>query len=231
MLDTPQRTIVKEVENARLYSDGSIFIKNVRLSYPWLFKMSPARKNKDGSMTKPSYGAVFLMPKDTHPEAKKLLVRVIKDILKENNKGVNIPAERKFLRDGDPKVDEDGDAEPGKPEEAGMWKISTRESKRPILLSNKKDPKTGKARRLSPESPADCDMIYGGCWVNALIRPWWQSNEGGYGLRVNCGVSMVQFKRDDTPFGAGRLSDEVVDQIVDGEVEDGEEDADDGDDL
>ena len=53
-------------------------------------------------------------------------------------------------------------------------------------------------------------MIYGGCWVNILVRPWFQNNK--YGKRVNAGVVAVQFRKDDEPFGSGRISDDEIDE-------------------
>jgi hypothetical protein len=214
----PETTkIVKEVPNAVLYDDGTILLKDVRLSYPHVFKLYE-QTDDDGKKTA-SYGCVGLMPKTTHDAAKKLLVEVMNQVLKDNNKGEKLPNKRKFLRDGDPRPDADGEVEPGKPEEAGMWVVSSREQpgKRPFTLHRIKDPKTGKAKRLDPDVPADCDVIYGGCWGNMLIRPWWQ-NHPKYGKRINCGIVGVMFRRDDTPFGKGRISDAEIDDRM-GEVD------------
>jgi hypothetical protein len=218
-----RRTVVETVPNAVRYSDGTILLKMVRASYPHLL-VPQENENDDGKITK-TYSIKALLPKTTHDEAKKMLVRVVNQILKENNKGQKIPADKKFIRDGDPKDEEDV----GKPDEEGCWVVSARETKRPIVISNKKDPKTGKARRLDPEDQDDIDMIYGGCWVNVLIRPWWQSNK--YGKRVNAGLSVVQFKKNDEPFGTGRIRDEDVDDMLEDELEDADTDeADDEDD-
>lgn len=214
MSETTTRTIVEEVANAVRYSDGTILLKNVRCSYPHI--LTPQENKDDSGNSTYSYSIVGLMPKATHDEAKKMCVRAINAILKESNKGEKIPSNKKFLRDGDPKDDDDV----GKPEEAGMWVVSTRESKRPIALSNKKDPETGKLRRLKATNPGDSDVIFGGCWVNILIRPWFQNNK--YGKRVNAGLSVVQFRKKDEPFGTGRIREEDIDDTF-GEEADGEE--------
>lgn len=218
-----KRSPVETVANAVRYSDGTILLKMVRASYPHVLEPQES-VNDDGKKTK-SYSIKALLPKGTHDEAKKLLVREVNRILKENNKSAKIPADKKFIRDGDPKDEDDV----GKPDEVGMWVVSARETKRPIVISNKKDPKTGKARRLDPDDQDDVDMIYGGCWVNVLIRPWWQANN--YGKRVNAGLSVVQFKRNDEPFGTGRIRDEDVDDMVEDELEDDEVEAEDDDPL
>lgn len=43
--------------------------------------------------------------------------------------------------------------------------------------------------------------LYGGCRVNAAIKPWVQKNKHGNGIR--CDLVAVQFLRDDTAFGEG----------------------------
>jgi hypothetical protein len=43
--------------------------------------------------------------------------------------------------------------------------------------------------------------MYGGCRVNAAIKPWLQDNKHGRGIR--CDLIAVQFAADDTPFGEG----------------------------
>lgn len=199
-----KRTIVETVPNAVRYSDGTILLKGVRLSYPWLFK-AQANKRDDGTITH-SYSVTALMPKATHEAAKQMCVRAVNGLLKEHNKGQKIPSDKKFIRDGDPKDEDDA----GKPENAGMWVVATRETKKPILRDRKKDPETGKARRLTD---ADSELIYGGCWGNVLIRPWYQDNK--YGKRVNAGLSAVQFLKDDEPFGSGRISQDDVDETFD----------------
>ena len=208
------RTPVETTEHGVLYSDNTVLIKMVRASYPFVLKKSEST-NDEGVVTS-SYQITGLMPKETHEDAYKLLRKAITKLLKEENKGVGVPANKRFLRDGDP-ADED---DPGKPENRGMWVVACREGgKRPQVLSNRKDPKTGKARRLDPNVQEDVDMIYGGCWVNILVRPWFQNNK--YGKRVNAGVVAVQFRKDDEPFGSGRISDDEIDEafVPDEEVD------------
>lgn len=213
--------VVETVENASRYSDGLILLKNVRASYPHVLK--PAKFKGSDPDAPGSYSIKVLLPKATHEEARKLLQRAITRILKESNKGEAIGRDRRFLQDGDPS---EGDI--GNPEERGCWVVSARESKRPIVIDNRKDPRTGKPRRLDPNDDRDVERIYGGCFVNVMIRPWFQNN--AYGKRVNAGLSVVQFVRDGEPFGTGRISDDVVDSRF--EVEDeGEVDDSDYDDL
>jgi len=43
--------------------------------------------------------------------------------------------------------------------------------------------------------------MYGGCRVNAAVKPWVQANSYGNGIR--CDLIALQFLRDDTAFGEG----------------------------
>jgi hypothetical protein len=45
--------------------------------------------------------------------------------------------------------------------------------------------------------------MYGGCRVNAAVKPWVQDNKHGRGIR--CDLIAVQFAGDDTPFGEGNV--------------------------
>jgi hypothetical protein len=217
----PKNEVVESVENAARYSDGLILLKNVRASYPHVLK--PTKFKGADADAPASYSIKVLLPKTTHDEAKKLLQRAITRVLKESNKGEPIGRDRRFLQDGDP-----GEEDIGNPEEKGCWVVSARESKRPIVIDNRKDPRTGKPRRLDPNDERDAERIYGGCYVNVMIRPWFQNN--AYGKRVNAGLSVVQFVRDGEPFGTGRISDDTVDSRFDVEDE-GEVDDSDYDDL
>ena len=45
--------------------------------------------------------------------------------------------------------------------------------------------------------------MYGGCRVNAAVKPWLQENKHGRGVR--CDLIAIQFAGDDTPFGEGAV--------------------------
>lgn len=192
--------VIKKVANAALLQKGDqIFVRisNVRLSYPHLDK--PYKKKGDQGVAK--YGVVGLLPKDTHAEAKKLLEKVIADVLADA-KVRAIPADKKFLRDGD---------ESDKDEHMGHWTVSAREERRPVL----KEMIDGELTLVEPEDAKE--TFYGGCWGSLLLRPWWQNND--WGKRVNAGLSAVTKKADDDSFGEGRIADEDVDDAMDDDDE------------
>lgn len=45
--------------------------------------------------------------------------------------------------------------------------------------------------------------MYGGCRVNAAVKPWMQDNKHGRGIR--CDLIAIQFAGDDAPFGEGQV--------------------------
>lgn len=209
-----KRTIVKRVKNGVLFSDDSIRIDNVRLSYPHLAE--PQENTNDAGKVTKSYGVVSLAPKATHREIKDLIVAQINGVLAE--KKIKVAADRKFIKDGDAMAKEECE---------GMWVINARESKRPSLRGRFKDPATGKPKRLTPEEAAS--IFYGGCYGSVLIRPWVQDND--YGKRINANLLAVQFQKDGPAFGEGRISDDDIDDRFEGEEDDGGFDEADADDL
>lgn len=189
------RRVVKEVANAVKYSDGTILIKGVRFSYPHVL-VPKAGTDDAGKPTAPTFGIVGMMPKRTHVAAKDLLKEAIQDILTAN-KIAELPAARLFLRNGD----EEGKS-PGKEMYKGHFLFSAREQESRPPSVRDKDGRTKLGR-------TDASRVYGGCWGNVLIRPWYQNNS--YGKRMNAGLSAVQFLRDDAAFGEGRITEETVD--------------------
>jgi hypothetical protein len=184
-----ERTVVKKVENAVLYSDGTIRIDNVRASYPHLAEKFV---DKDGTVGK--FGVVGLLPKDTHTAAKNLIKEQILKVIKDGG-GDKVALDKWFLRDGD-----NGDKE----EEAGNYVVKSSESKRPTCRK-----RNGEVMTVDEVE----STIYGGCYVNILIRPWYQDGVKvgkGFGKRVNAGIVAVQFNRDGEPFGDGRITDDGV---------------------
>lgn len=198
-----ERTIVKRVTNAVLYSDGSIRLENCRASHPHL--VTPQEQVNDDGKTTSSYSIQLLMPKKTHKDAKNVCVEIVKEILL-GQKLKDVPADKKFIKDGDTLA---------KDELEGMWVVGAREGKNPPALRGaKRDPKTGKPMRIDPAKEGN--VFYGGCYVSALIRPWFSSHPKG-GKRVSAGLLAVQFLRDGEPFGNGRIKDEEIDDSFDAE--------------
>ncbi len=195
---------------AILYADGTIFVEWVRFSHPHL----AAPWKKDGDQGKKKYSVTAMLGKKTHADAIELIEDRIAEILKEN-KVKKLKAERLFMRDGD-----ESDAE----EYEGFMTVSAREERRPPLRD----------RRNEVVEPEDAEELFvGGYWGAVLIRPWWQDSRD-YGKRVNAGISSAQFLMKDETFGAGRLSEDELDDTFrsydDDDGDDGSVDDDDDDD-
>ncbi|MES3001354.1 MAG: ssDNA-binding protein [Pseudomonadota bacterium] len=167
--------------------DDTILIKNVRLSYEHVFKpwsMNPGEKQK--------YSGKFLMPKTTHKAEIQALGSHLMKMCQEKFKS-KLPADKLFLRDGDAS---------GKPEQEGHFIVSASEDKKPNVINRDKTP-------LAEED----DVVYSGCYVHVLIRPWSQANS--FGKRINANLLAVQFAKDGERFSGVSRPD--VDQVFDDE--------------
>ncbi len=102
------RKVIKQVKNAKLFSDGTIAISDIRYSHPHLHE----KWAKPGSTDIPAYSMVAILPTATHQEAIDLCLERAKQLIDENNKGVDIKDDAYFVRDGKPTK---------KPEYAGAW--------------------------------------------------------------------------------------------------------------
>ena len=206
------RTIVKEVENARLYDDGTILVRNVRFSYPHVdepWAKKPEEKKK--------FSVVGLLPKSTHRAAKDLIKGEMDRILTENKQNPKVfKKDAKFLRDGN---------DAGKEEYVDHYTVNASEDRRPQVRGpdNKKITDPAKIR----------EAVQPGFWGDILIRPWWQNND--WGKRVNAGLTALQVKRRDETFGEGGISDEDLDETFEAADEEDQDyggfDADDDDEL
>jgi len=194
-----QREIVTKVSNAVLFSDGTIRIDNVRASYPHLDK--PYESEGDDGNKQAKFTLDGMAPKSSHTAAKDLVKKVITDLMTAND--VKVKTENWFLKNGD-----DSD----KPEYEGHFIFKSSENRRPSVRN--RDGSQMSEREIA-------DKIYGGCWVNILIRPWYfdgkARNGKTYPKRILANLLAVQFVRDDEPFGEGRIDDEGVFDSVDGD--------------
>lgn len=159
--------------NVTFREDGCILVKNVRLSYPHLFQ-----KWGKNEGDKKKYSATFLMDKKTHAADIKALGSHIAALMTEYFKG-RIPSDKLFMKDGG--------GENGKPETEGYFILKASEDRAPDVINRDKS-------RINE----DDDIVYAGCYVNVLLRPWKQQNN--FGKRVNANLLAVQFVKDGERF-------------------------------
>ncbi len=188
------RSIVKEGKFFKVYDDGCVRIDMVRASYPHLDK--PWAKN-EGDNAK--FSITGLGDKDTHDAAKSALVEIINKLCLEKKFG-KLGSDKKFIRNGD---------DAGGEENENMWVIKASE--------NPKRPPKLRSRNGSTISPSEVEaIIYPGCYVNILIRPWAQDSKE-WGKRINANLIAVQFWEDGERFGEAPIDDEgVFDEADDG---------------
>jgi hypothetical protein len=175
----------------------TIIVTNARLSFPHL---TEAKSTNNGN---PRFQASFLMdPKDP---AQKEQIKKIKETVEQiamENFGKKVPSDKCCLRKGD---DEDGN--PRYDGYGGMWAVSAARAQkqgRPVLVDRRRNP-------LSDKDAAT--MLYAGCRVNAKINIYANNHEGV--KRINATIEVVQFVRDDEPFGAGPASVDDMPEITD----------------
>lgn len=180
-----------------LNPDGSVK-HGVRLAFPNLWE--PTTVAGEG---KPRYSASLIISPD-HPqlaEIREAQAAVAK--AKWANKAEAIvkgldKQDKLALHDGDTKVKYDGFQ--------GNFFISAaaQENAAPTVIDRDRS-------SLSPKS----GRPYAGCYVNASIELWAQSNS--YGERVNAQLRGIQFMKDGDSFSAGRPADaDEFDEVTEG---------------
>jgi hypothetical protein len=97
----------------------------------------------------------------------------------------------------------DGD-ESGREELEGKMVIKASTKKRPMIIGKDKAPIT-----------EDDNIIYGGCYVNAVISLWAQDNS--WGKRINATLLGAQFHSDGEPFGDAGIDAGAFDAFPDTE--------------
>ncbi len=166
---------------------SKIRLKNVRLSFPSLFQMATFNGESTGK-----YESTFILDKVEHADTIKELQANINELMKTELKS-KLGADRICLKDGD---------EQDRPEFENKMTIKASTKKRPLVIDRSKSPIT-----------EDDDIIYAGCYVNAIISLWAQNN--GYGKRINAQLDGVQFVKDGEPFADNTVSVEAFDAFGD----------------
>ena len=148
-------------------------LKNVRLSFPSLFKTEVYAGEDTGK-----YAATFLIPK-SDSKTIATIEQACKAALSEKY-GSSIPKGFKM-----PIVDGDDKEYQGYADHVCI-KASTK--KRPTLVNRDKTP-------IVEED----GILYGGCYVNASIDVWVMDNS--YGKKVLASLNAIQFVKDGEAFG------------------------------
>lgn len=161
--------------------ENCITLKNVRLSYPHIFK---PRKNDDGSVG--GYEATGIISPDD-PQVKALNA-LVDTVAKEKWKD-KAPAMLKTLRATDKTCVHNGDNKATSDGYAGNYYIKANAQTKPLVIDRDK----------SELIEAD-GKPYGGCYVDMKVQVWAQDNK--YGKRVNASLRYVQFRKDGDAFSS-----------------------------
>lgn len=159
----------------------NIKLKNVRLSFPHLFKPKAFEEGKE-----PSYSANFILDKTKDAAQIKAVKDAINAVAKEKwPKGL---PKMKGICLKSPEPDGDGNYTVEGYDDSVMFVTAGSAKRVPIV---DRDPNVALAE--------EDGKPYAGCYVNVSIRLWAQDNQ--YGKRVNAQLLAVQFAKDGQPFG------------------------------
>lgn len=178
-----------------------IFLSNVRLSFPHL---AEPQKQQGENGERISYNAEFIMAPD-HPGFAQFMQAVqalAVDKWKEQAgaviQHVNQDRKKRCYGWGQEKVNQktfkvyDG-------YEGNVFITAGRNQMPQMIDAN--------GQAADPANTMACQAIarklYGGCYVNAAVKPWLQENKHGRGIR--CDLVAVQFFADGQPFGEGAV--------------------------
>ena len=178
-----------------------IMLSDVRLSFPHIAEPQKQVNEKTGAV-RVSYNCEFIMPQD-HPGFAAFMKRystLALDKWKEHAQTVMqmIQNERKTRCYG--RGEEKVNKKTFQPYDgyAGHVFITAGRDSQPQIIEASGQP-------IDPTNTMAYQMLtrkmYGGCRVNAAVKPWIQANEFGNGIR--CDLVALQFARDDAPFGEG----------------------------
>ena len=178
-----------------------IYLSNVRLSFPQLVEarasVAPSPENPN---PKKKFSADFLMAPD-NPAVLQFRNACQKEAVekwKENANAITqlIMTDRRLrcFGNGDEKVNQKTfQVYDGYP---GMFYISASSSNTPQMIQTDGVP-VDPANTMAYQALAR--KMYGGCYVNAAVKPWLQENKHGRAIR--CELVAVQFFADGEAFG------------------------------
>ena len=183
---------------------NEIRLENVRLAFPKLWTAEPFPGGNDPT---PYFSAMFILGKD-HPQCKALeamMTRIANEKWAARGPAVLKAAKamgKVFFRDGDSKAEYDGF-------EGNMF-VSARSKTRPTILDG--------LRQTTTEADG---IVYGGCFVNAIISCF-AYTKGNNGL--GAGLKGVQYRGKGDAFSGGGIPADADDFDEIGTADDSESD-------
>ncbi len=176
-----------------------IYLSNARLSFPQIVE---PRKSPDNPNAVPKYSADFILTPD-HPAYQQFMKRYAELAGQKwgehaQNVMQMIHNDRKLrcYGAGSEKIDKKTFKPYGGYD--GMVFLSASTERQPQMI---RGDGTAVDAGNTMEYQALARKLYGGCYVNAALRPWLQDNKHGRGIR--CDFVAIQFAADGEAFGAG----------------------------
>jgi hypothetical protein len=179
-----------------------ILLSNVRLSFPHIAE--PQRKTQDDGTEKASYNCEFILTPN-NPGWAAFHQAVAKAALEKwganaQNVIAHCGTDRKKRCYGAGEEKVNGKTFQPYDGYAGMYYITAGSTRQPQIIGpdgNKIDENNTMAVQQMARK------LYGGCYVNAAVKPWLQENKHGRGIR--CDLVAVQFYADGEAFGEGNV--------------------------
>lgn len=165
---------------------STVHLKNVRLAFPQLFEA----KQVNGEGT-PAFSAAFIFPPN-HPAVKELEAAI--EEVANAKWGEKASAVLKALKASDKTALHDGDTKADYEGYAGNMFVNARSKTRPTVVGRDRSPLT-----------QEDGVVYAGCYVNAIVELWAQSND--FGKRINASLKGVQFLKGGDAFAGGGVAD------------------------
>lgn len=164
-----------------------INIKNARLSFPSIF-----RKATFQGVEANKYEATFLLDKDKDADQIAVIEKAIEKFKTETFGEGKAPKSLKLtgFMDGDTK-DYDG--------YANKMALKATTSRRTVVIDRDKTPLV-----------EDDGRPYAGCYVNAIVSPWFSDHPTG-GKQILFNLEGIQFYKDGEPFGDSSISVDAFD--------------------
>ena len=164
-----------------------INIKNARLSFPSIFRKATFQ---GGEANK--YEATFLLDKDKDADQIEAIEKAIEKFKTETFGEGKAPKSLKLtgFMDGDTK-DYDG--------YANKMALKATTSRRTVVIDRDKTPLV-----------EDDGRPYAGCYVNAIVSPWFSDHPTG-GKQILFNLEGIQFYKDGEPFGDSSISVDAFD--------------------
>jgi hypothetical protein len=183
---------------------SNLIFVSARASFPWI--VSPQEQVNDKGEKTYSYSVDLIFPPNDPGVAKfmQAYAAIAQDKWKENAQAamqqIHSDKRTRCYGMGDEKKSQKTfQIHPGY---AGNSYITARNTNQPQIIDvdgKQIDPSNTLALR------AVASKIYGGAYVNAVIKPWAQANTKGIGIR--CELVAIQFAKDGEAFGAGAPAD------------------------